>query len=228
MGEEHADHLGIVLPTLKDLQLFAKFSKCEFWSELITFLGHVISDEGIHIDPQKTDAVNRWPRPITSSDIKSFLGLAGYYRRSVKGFSLIVAPSIKLTQKKVKFSCSVKCEKSFRELKDRLTLALVLALRDGLDGFVAYYDASRIGLGSVLVQNGRVVAYASRQLKHHEKNYPTYNLELAVVVFALKIWRHYLYSVHLDIFTDHKSPIRVRTKGVKSSLENVVGVAKGL
>ena len=112
----------------------------------------------------------------------------------------------RLTQKKVKFLWSESCEKSFQELKTRLTSDPVLTLPDG---FVVYCDASRVGLGCVLTQKGKVIAYTSRQLKPHEKNYPTHDLELAAVVFALKIWRHYLYGVHVDVFTDHKSAICV-------------------
>ena len=120
------------------------------------------------------------------SEVRSFLGLAGYYRKFVSGFSRIEAPLIKLTRKDVKYDWVDACQKSFEELKDRLTSAPVLALPNGKDGFVVYSDASRQGLGCVLMQNDRVIAYASRQLKKHEENYPTHDLELAVVVFALK------------------------------------------
>ncbi|XP_060182450.1 uncharacterized protein LOC132612133 [Lycium barbarum] len=202
---EHAEHLRIVLQTLKERELFAKFSKCEFWLKSVTFLGHVISGEGVRVDSQKIDAVKSWPRPASVSDIRSFLGLAGYYRRFVEGFSSISAPLTKLTRKKIKFQWSDACERSFEELKKRLTSAPVLTLPEGTEGFVVYCDASGVGLGCVLMQHGKVVAYASRQLKVHERNYPTHDLELAAVVFALKIWRHYLYGVHVDIFTDHKS-----------------------
>ncbi|WMV18994.1 hypothetical protein MTR67_012379 [Solanum verrucosum] len=106
---------------------------------------------------------------------------------------------------KAKFEWSEACEKIFQELKDRLTFAPVMTLSKGTNGFVVYCDASRVGLGCVLIQNGKVIAYASRQQKVHDKNYPTHDLELAVVVLVLKIWRHYLYRVHVDVFTDHKS-----------------------
>ena len=139
------------------------------------------------MDPKKIEAVIDWPRPTTVTEIRSFLGLAGYYRRFVQDFSRIAAPLTKLTQKNVKFEWNEACENSFQLLKERLTTAPVLTLPSGVDGFAVYCDASRIGLGCVLMQNGRVVAYASRQLKIHEKNYPTHDLELAAVVFALKI-----------------------------------------
>ena len=111
----------------------------------------------------------------------------------------------KLTQKKVKFVWTDECKRSFQTLKDKLVSAPILSLLDGLEGFVVYCDAFWVFLGFVLMKNGKLIAYTSRQLKVHEKNYPTHDLELAAVVFALKIWRHYWYGVHLDVFTDHKS-----------------------
>ena len=123
----------------------------------------------------------------------------------MKDFSRIVAPLTRLTHKKIKFDWSHACERSFQELKDRLTFALVLALPSGSGGFSVYCDAFRVGLGCVLMQSDRVIAYASRQLKKHEQNYPTHDLEMAAVVFALKIWRHYLYGEPCEIYTDHKS-----------------------
>ena len=105
----------------------------------------------------------------------------------------------------VKFQWSDDCEKSFAELKTRFTTTRALTLPEGSDCYVIYCDASRVGLGCVLMQRDKVISYASRKLKVHEKNYPTHDLELAAVVFALKIWRHYLYGVHVDVFTDHKS-----------------------
>ncbi|XP_070026268.1 uncharacterized protein [Nicotiana sylvestris] len=134
--EDHAEHLRIALQTLKENELYAMFSKCEFWLQSVAFLVHVVSSEGIKVDPQKTEAVKNWPRPTTPTEIRSFLG---------------------------------------------------------------------VGLGCVLMQNGKVIAYASMQLKNHEKNYSTHDLELAAMVFALKIWRHYLYGEHAEVFTDHKS-----------------------
>ena len=131
--------------------------------------------------------------------------MAGYYRRFIEGFSKIAKPMTNLTQKGVKFEWTEDCEKSFQELKRRLTKAPILATPSGKEGFAVYYDASKDGLGCVLTQNEKVIAYGSRQLKPYEKNYKTHDLELATVIFALKIWRHYLYGVHCKIFIDHKS-----------------------
>jgi len=203
--EEHEEHLRQTLQTLRDHQLYAKLSKCEFWLKRVTFLGHVISVEGVFVDPQKVEAVLKWERPTSVTEIRSFLGLAGYYRRFIEGFSLIATPLTQLTRKNKKWVWLEECEKSFQELKRRLTTAPVLALPLGTEGFVVYSDASGKGLGCVLMQHGKVIAYASRQLKTHEVNYPVHNLELATVVFALRIWRHYLYGSRTQIFTDHKS-----------------------
>src|SRR6516165_5176268 len=203
--EEHATHLRMTLGILTKEQLYAKLSKCEFWLESVAFLGHIISKEGVSVDPKKIEAIVDWPRPTNVTEVRSFLGLAGYYRRFVENFSTIAVPLTRLTQKRVKFEWNEDCERSFQELKQRLVSAPILTLPSGLDGFVVYSDASKNGLGCVLMQNERVIAYASRQLKPYEENYPTHDLESAAVVFALKTWRHYLYGVQCEVFTDHKS-----------------------
>ncbi|KAA0052060.1 retrotransposon protein, putative, Ty3-gypsy subclass [Cucumis melo var. makuwa] len=191
---EHEEHLHQVLETLRANKLYAKFSKCEFWVKKVTFLDHVVSSEGVSVDPAKIEVVTNWPRPFTASEIRSFLGLTSYYRRFVEDFSRIASPLTKLTRKGTPFFWSPACESSFQELKQKLVTALVLTVPDGSGSFVIYSDASKKGLSYVLMQQGKVVSYASRQLKSHEQNYPTHNLELAAVVFALKIWRHYLYG----------------------------------
>ena len=174
--------------------MYAKLKKCEFWLNQVVFLGHVISKDGITVDPNKIEAVVNWDRPTNVSEVRSFLGFASYYRRFVEGFSRITAPLTQLTRKNVKFEWNEECEKSFQELKRRLVTTPMLIIPSSIGGFVIYSDASHKGLGCVLMQNGKLVAYASRQLKNYEKNYPTHDLELATVVFALKIWRHYLYG----------------------------------
>ncbi|GAU33554.1 hypothetical protein TSUD_143470, partial [Trifolium subterraneum] len=184
--EEHKEHLRIVLQVLKEKKLYAKLSKCEFWLKEVSFLGHVISSGGIAVDPTKVDAVMKWGTPESVSEIRSFFGLAGYYRRFIEGFSKMALPLTLLTRKDQAFVWDEKCEKSFQELKKKLTTAPVLILPDAKESFVVYCDASKLGHGGVLMQKGKVVAYASRQLKVHERNYPTHDLELAAVVFALK------------------------------------------
>ncbi|KAL8098129.1 hypothetical protein AgCh_031048 [Apium graveolens] len=203
--EDHATHLRISLQKLREKQLYAKFSKCEFWLTEVQFLGHVVSKEGIKVDPIKIKAVSKWEQPKTPMEIRSFLGLAGYYQWFVKDFSKIASPLTKLTRKNEKFVWTGKFEESFQELKRRLVTALVLALPDETGNFVIYSDASLKGSGCVLMQHDKVIAYASRQLKPHEQKYPVHDLELAAIVFALKLWRHYLYGEKCDIYTDHKS-----------------------
>ncbi|GKC06018.1 reverse transcriptase domain-containing protein [Tanacetum coccineum] len=184
--EEHVEHLRLVLKLLKKERLYAKFSKCEFWLREVQFLRHVINGNGIHVDHSKIKAVKNWKAPRTPTEVHSFLGLAGYYRSKT-------------------FDWGEEHELAFQTLKDKLCNAPVLALPDGSKDFVVYCDASGIGLGCVLIQRGKVIAYASRQLKIYENNYTTHDLELGAVMFALKIWRHYLYGTKSVIYTDHKS-----------------------
>ncbi|XP_070012310.1 uncharacterized protein [Nicotiana sylvestris] len=161
--EEHRHHFRVVLQTLREQKLFAKFSKCEFWLYFVAFLGHVVSYKGIKVDPKKIEAVQIWLCPTSATEIRSFLGLAGYYRRFVEGFSSIAAPLTRLNQKGAPFRWSEDCEE------------------------------------------GQVVAYASHQLKPHEKNYPVHDLELAAIFYALKIWRHYLYGVSCEVYIDYRT-----------------------
>nr|AAQ56367.1 putative reverse transcriptase [Oryza sativa Japonica Group] len=203
--EEHEHHLRLVLEKLQEHQLYAKFSKCDFWLSEVKFLGHVITAQGVAVDPSNVESVTKWTPPKTVSQIRSFLGLAGYYRRFIENFSRIARPMTQLLKKDEKFKWTAECDKSFEELKKKLVSAPVLILPDQTKDFQVYCDASRHGLGCVLMQEDRVVAYASRQLRPHEGNYPTHDLELAAVVHALKIWRHYLISNRCEVYTDHKS-----------------------
>ncbi|GJY37225.1 reverse transcriptase domain-containing protein [Tanacetum coccineum] len=203
--EEHEAHLKMILDLLKKEKLYAKFSKCEFWLQEVQFLGHVVNHDGIHVDPSKVESVKNWKTPESSTKIRSFLGLAGYYRRFIENFSKIAKPLTLLTQKNKTYVWGDKQDEAFQILKEKLCNAPVLALPDGPDDFVVYCDASKQGFGCVLMQRGKVIAYASRQLKKHENNYTTHDLELGAVVFALKIWRHYLYGTKSVIYTDHQS-----------------------
>ncbi|GKF76399.1 putative reverse transcriptase domain-containing protein, partial [Tanacetum coccineum] len=172
---------------LKKEELYAKFSKCEFWIPKVQFLGHVIDREGIHVDPAKIESIKDWASPKSPTEIRQFLGLAGYYRRFIEGFLKIAKPMTKLTQKKVKFVWGDKQEAAFQLIKQKLCSAPILALPEGSKDFIAYCDALKKGFGVVLMQREKVIAYASRQLKIHEKNYTTHDLELGAVMFALKI-----------------------------------------
>jgi hypothetical protein len=192
--QEHEEHLRTVLQRLQDCQLYAKLSKCEFWISEVLFLGHIINQEGLVVDLKKVAAILDWKAPKDTRGIKSFIGMADYYRRFIEGLSKIARPMTALLAKKVEFKWTPACQKSFETLKEKFTTAPVLILPDVHKSFSVYCDVSYTGLGCVLMQEGRVVAYSSRQLKIHEKNCPTHDLELAVVVHALKTRRHYLYG----------------------------------
>nr|GEW22353.1 putative reverse transcriptase domain-containing protein [Tanacetum cinerariifolium] len=177
--KEHKEHLKAILELLKKEKLYAKFSKCEFWI------------------PKAS--------PKTPIEIRQFLGLAGYYWRFIEGFLKIAKSMTKLTQKGIKYDWGEKKENAFQLMKHKLCSAPILALPEGSKDFVVYCDASHKGLGTVLMQREKVIAYASRQLKVYEQNYTTHDLELGSIVFALKIWRHYLYGTKSTVFTNHKS-----------------------
>ncbi|GKD04499.1 putative reverse transcriptase domain-containing protein [Tanacetum coccineum] len=225
--QEHKEHLKLILELLKKEELYAKLSKCEFWIPKVQFLGHVIDSEGIHVDPAKIESVKDWASPKSPMEIYQFLGLAGYYRRFIEGFSKIAKPMTKLTQKKVKFEWGYKQEAAFQLLKQKLCSAPILALPEGSEDFIVYCDASKKGLGVVLMQREKVISYASRQLKIHEKNYTTHDSKLGAVVFALKIWRHYLYgtkckaNVVADALSrkEREPPLRVRALVMTISLD---------
>jgi len=203
--KEHAEHLRIVLTRLREHQLYAKFSKCEFWLDKVHFLGHVLLVDGVTVDPGKVEDVLNWMPPTTGHEVRSFLGMVGYYRSFIPDFTRVAKPIMTLLKNQTKFVWSSECEQAFQTLKRLLTTAPVLAQSDIEKPFDAYCDASGIGIGYVLMQEGRVIAYASRQLKPHEENYPTHDLELAAVVHALKIWRHYLLGNTCHLYTNHKS-----------------------
>ena len=153
-----------------------------------------MSTSGMSVDPGKFEVVISWERLKAIFEIRSFLGLARYYSRFIEDFSRLAAPMTRLTRKEVKFVWDDSCERAFQELKRRLTSAPTLIVPEMGQRYIVYCDALKDGLGCVLMQSGKVVAYGSRQLKNHEQNYPTHDMELAAVVFTLKIWRYYLYG----------------------------------
>ncbi|GKB64589.1 putative reverse transcriptase domain-containing protein [Tanacetum coccineum] len=174
--EEHRKHLKIVLELLKKEGFYAKFSKCDFWLDSVQFLGHVIDRNGVYVDPAKIEAIKNWAAPTTPTEVRQFLGLAGYYRRFIEGFSLLSKPLTKLTQKDKKYEWGKEEEEAFQTLKQKLCSAPILALPEGTEDFVV-----------------------------HEENYTTHDLELGAIVFSLRLWRHYLYGTKCVVFTDHKS-----------------------
>nr|GEY72990.1 putative reverse transcriptase domain, ribonuclease H-like domain protein [Tanacetum cinerariifolium] len=163
------------------------------------------TSQGIHVDPAKIEAVKNWASPTTPIEVRQFLGLTSYYRRFIKDFLKIAKSLTELTQKNKKYIWGEDQELAFQLLKKKLYEAPILALPEGNNDFVVYCDASHQGLRAVLMQKEKVIGFASRQLKPNEENYTTHNLELGAVVFALKIWRHYLYGLKCTVFTDHKS-----------------------
>ena len=179
------------MQTLRDKQLYAKLKKCEFWLDRAYFLGHVVTKDDISVDFEKVDAVENWRKPSTMIKIQSSLGLASYYKWFIEGFSNITLPLTKLTQKGVNFKWSNDYNHSFQKLKNKLVATPILTILLGPGGFVVYSDASHQGLGCVLMQHGKVVADASRQLKPYERNYLTHDMKLVSMIFALKIWRHF-------------------------------------
>jgi hypothetical protein len=203
--EEHAGYLHVVLQRPREHRLYDKLSKCDFWLKEIKFLGQTISQAGIAVDLDKVQEVMNWKPPTTVRQIQSFLGLAGYYRRFIPDFSRIAKPMTELLKKGAKFDWGQKCEDAFHSLRKHLTTAPVLAQPDNSKPFDVYCDVSGTGLGYVLMQDNRVIAYASRALRLQKQNYPTHDLELAAVVHALKMWRHYLMGTHCNIYIDHKS-----------------------
>jgi hypothetical protein len=200
---DHEEHLILVLQKLRDNQLYAKYSKCEFWIYDVSFLGHIISNGGISVDPAKVMEIVAWSIPTTVTEVRSLLRLVGYYWRFIEGFSKIAKPMTSLLEKGREFKWDEKCQDSFDQLKKRLMSPPVLVMPDLQKGFDIYYDACGQGLGCVLMREGHVIAYASQQLRKQELNYPTHDLELVAVVHALKIWRHYIMGTKCQVYTDH-------------------------
>ncbi|KAJ9516510.1 hypothetical protein QJQ45_011138 [Haematococcus lacustris] len=219
--EEHARHLDRVLSLLRQHKLYAKLSKCEFGRSQTEFLGHIITSTGIACDPSKLAAINSWPVPTTVHDVRSFLGLANYYRRFVNNFSSIAAPLTALTQadghdKQGKVTWTSTQQSAFDALKQALTSAPILIAPDPAQPYTLRCDASGIGIGAVLSQGTgpaeRVVAYHSRKLLPAERNYPTHEQELLSLVEALKVWRHYLLGAHFTLLTDNWANKHLQTQ----------------
>ncbi|PIK33420.1 hypothetical protein BSL78_29766 [Apostichopus japonicus] len=194
----------MVLKTLRQEELYANLKKCIFCTDKLVFLGFVVSSQGLQVDEEKIRAIQEWPTPGNISQVRSFHGLASFYRRFVPNFSSIASPLTAVVKKNVGFSWGEAQEKAFQALKDSLTHAPVLVLPDFNKTFEVECDASGIGIGAVLTQGGRPVAYFSEKLGGASLNYPTYDKELYALVRALETWQHYLLSKEFVIHTDQR------------------------
>ncbi|KAK1596218.1 hypothetical protein QYE76_018557 [Lolium multiflorum] len=203
--EDHVQHVREVLCILRHEKLFANLPKCHFAQNKLVFLGFVVSANGIEVDSSKVEAIHNWPTPTNVGQVRSFHGLAGFYRRFVKDFSTIACPLNELTKKNVPFVWGKAQQKAFDELKKRLTEAPLLALPDFTKTFEIECDASGLGIGGVLMQNGKPVAYYSEKLDGARLNYPIYDKELYALVRVLEVWQHYLWPKEFVIHSDHES-----------------------
>jgi len=207
--EEHNQHVRAVLQLLRENKLYAKESKCEFFKQSISFLGHVVGKDGISMEQDKVKAIEEWPIPSTITAVRSFLGLAGYYRRFVKDFSKIASPLTDLLQSGVQFYWNEQQQQSFQQLKQAISSAPVLTVPDTSLPFTVTTDASGFAIGATLSQdqgNGlQPIAYLSHKMNPHERNYPVHEQELLAIICALKEWRHYLHGRRFQIITDHQS-----------------------
>ncbi|XP_010530537.1 PREDICTED: uncharacterized protein LOC104807122 [Tarenaya hassleriana] len=203
--EEHVEHLRVVLSVLREEKLYANMKKCSFFSDKLAFLGFVVSAQGIQVDEEKIEAIKSWPSPKTVGEVRSFHGLAGFYRRFVKNFSTIAAPLTQIIKKDVGFQWGAVQEEAFQTLKAKLINSPLLTLPDFTKTFEIECDASRIGIGAVLMQEKRPVAYFSEKLSGAQLSYPTYDKEMYALVRALQTWQHYLWPKEFVIHTDHES-----------------------
>mmetsp|Transcript_606 Transcript_606/g.749 ORF Transcript_606/g.749 Transcript_606/m.749 type:complete len:720 (-) Transcript_606:540-2699(-) len=219
--DEHQYHLQQLFSILQENQYYVKLSKCEFGLSQIKFLGRTISDQGISVDDSKIQAIKEWPQPTNVSELRSFLGSAGYYQKFIKGFSSIAMPLFDLTKKQTAWNWSATAEEEFQTIKALLCSTSVLAIFNEKLPVTMYTDASNLGIGAVLMQDHGLglqpIAYYSRRLQGGERNYSTYDLELLAIVSAFINWRHYLYGVTTTGCTDHASLWFYKTQPHQSS-----------
>lgn len=214
--EDHIKHVTKVLTLLRENKLYAKQSKCEFFKTEISFLGHVINERGISMETSKVKAVSDWPIPQNITDVRAFLGLAGYYRKFVKNFSMISSPLSELLKKETKFEWGEKEQKSFETLKSSVSTAPVLILPNPSLEYVVDTDSSGYALGAALLQDHgfglQPIAFMSKKMLDAEKNYTVREQEMLAIVCALKEWRHYLHGNKFKIITDHNSLTYIDTQ----------------
>jgi hypothetical protein len=203
--EQHLNHVRLVLELLLKDSWQIKLSKCSFAQNQLTYLGHVISASGVATDPAKIQAVANWSSPTSIKDLRSFLGLAGYYRRFVRNFGLLAKPLTSLLKKRTVFVWTAAHESMFQALKTALVSAPVLALPDFSKPFCLETDASKLGIGAVLMQDGHPIAYLSKALGPKSQGLSTYDKEYLAILTVVDHWRHYLQLKEFQIFTDHRS-----------------------
>jgi hypothetical protein len=213
---DHQQHLRLVLEKLRERKFYACLQKCEFAKPEIKFLGHIVGAEGIKVNPAKIAAVNGRPQPTNVHQVRSFLGLANYFRRFIQGYAKLAAPLTDLIKAVNPFRWTTQCQESFEGIKWALTHAPVLASPDESKEYEVVSDASGIGLGAVLLQNGKPIAYESRKLSGAETWYTTGEQELLEVMHALQTWRCYLEGVHFVLVTDHKPNTFFQTQPILS------------
>uniref|UniRef100_A0A2N9GUZ1 Reverse transcriptase n=1 Tax=Fagus sylvatica TaxID=28930 RepID=A0A2N9GUZ1_FAGSY len=211
--DEHIDHLHCVLTVLRKEKLYANLKKCSFCLDKVVFLGFVVGAKGIAVDEEKVKAIKEWPTPKSITEVRSFHGLASFYRRFVKDFSTLAAPLTEIVKKSVGFKWGSEQDRAFIEIKERLCGAPLLALPDFSKTFEIECDASGIGIGAVLMQEKRPIAYFSEKLNGAALNYPTYDKELYALVRALETWQHYLWPKEFVIHTDHESLKHLKGQG---------------
>lgn len=203
--DEHVEHLHAVFGVLKENKLYANLQKCSFGMESVVFLGFVVSSKGVSVDEEKVKAIREWPTPKNANEVRSFHGLASFYRRFVRNFSSIAAPLNELVKKNVTFKWDDVHEYAFNSLKDKLTNAPLLCLPNFDKAFEIECDASGVGIGAVLMQDSKPIAYFSEKLSGAALNYPTYDKELYALVRTLQNWQHYLWPREFVIHSDHQS-----------------------
>ena len=203
--DEHLEHLTQVFDALKEEKLYANLKKCTFCKDRVVFLGYIISQDGVEVDEEKIRAIKEWPVPTNITKVRSFHGLASFYRRFVKNFSTILAPLTECMKKEKDFKWTEGAQQSFDLIKEKLSSAPILALPDFSKAFEVECDASGVGIGAVLKQEGRPIAYFSEKLSGSHLNYSTYDKEFYALVRAMETWRHYLLPKEFVIHTDHES-----------------------
>ena len=204
-AEEHAQHLAVVLQKLRDNKLYANGEKSEFGLQEIEFLGHIMTGQGVKPDHKKVEAIKKWSRPTSQKGVRSFLGLANYYRRFIKNFSKIAKPMSDLLKKNLTLEWTELCEQAFKELKEKLSSPPVLKFPEFEKPFEVHTDASDFAIGGVLMQEGRPIAFESKKLDGTQINWPTHEKEMFAVVHCLKTWQHYLGLHKTKVFTDNVS-----------------------